>query len=221
MLEPIQHESGVQLPPADYLGEVRKICDEKEIILIFDEIMTGFGKTGRMFACEHFNVIPDILVFGKGAGGGLVPTGGLVAKKSLWRKFGLSFPMSATSFAWNALTCSALLSTIEVFQNERLLDQCMEKGALLFDNLSEVCQGAKSDIKAVQGIGLMVSVECTTPAMAMKVIKGMVERKVLIGTAWANTKILMFEPPLVINNDQIQAVTDEFAGTLKCMYTDR
>jgi putrescine aminotransferase len=217
LLEPVQHETGVNVPQDTYLKQVSEICESQGIILIFDEIMTGFGKTGRMFACDHFRVVPDILVFGKAAGGGLVPSGGLIAKKKLWRKFGLSFPMSATSFAWNALTCQALLTTINILKEEKLILNSRKNGAYLLNGLKSVFRDKDTIVREVQGVGLMISIECITPAIAFKLTKKMLDRNILIGTAWGNTRVLMVEPPLVISREQIETVIKEFGDAVESM----
>lgn len=210
MLEPIQHEAGLLLPPEDYFHQVRAICDEKDIIFILDEIKTGCGKTGKMFAFEHSGVVPDILVLGKSLGGGLMPIGALVARKEFWRKFGLSFSMSASSFAGNALSSCAALTTIQILQKEHFMDDCEKKGHILLNKLKDYLEAYPEIIKAVNGLGLLIGVETLQPQKAMGMAREMIQQNVLAVPAFGNPSVLMLEPPLIISFDQIQKVLNAF-----------
>jgi len=210
LLEPIQHEAGVFLPPDKYFQEVRAICDEKGIIFILDEIKTGLGKTGRMFACEHFDIVPDILVIGKSLGGGLMPVGALIAKKKLWRKFGLSFPMSASSFAGNTLTSCVALTTIEILQEGNVIEDCEKKGVFLLNKLKTQVDKHPNIIKSVNGLGLLIGVETGQPQKAVGLTREMIRQGVLTAPAFGSPTVLMIEPPLIISGDQIQKVLEAF-----------
>jgi len=210
MIEPIQHEAGVKLPPDGYLREVRQLCDQYGLILVFDEIKTGFGKTARMFACEHSGIIPDVLVVGKSLGGGLMPIGALIAKRELWGKFGLSFPMSASTFAGNVLACRAGITTIQCLQQKDLLDECWKKGQFLLEKFRQ-CVGALPGIlRSADGLGLLIGIETQSPRIAMELARGMVRQSVLMVPAFANQSVLMVEPPLVISFEQIRQVVESF-----------
>jgi putrescine aminotransferase len=219
LLEPIQHEAGISLPRKSYLRAVRQLCDDKDVILILDEIKTGFGKTGYMFACEYFGIVPDILVVGKSLGGGLVPVGGLIAKKSLWKKFGLSFPMSASSFAGNTLACRAALATIQIIHKEKLLNNCRQKGAFFLQKLDENVKRYPSILKAVNGLGLLIGIETVSPQTALSLAKEMIRQRVLMVPAFGNPSVLMIEPPLVISFEQIEEVLRCFETA--CERSDR
>ena len=206
VLEPIQHEAGVSLPPAGYLQAVRRICDEHGLLMVCDEVKTAFGKTGHMFACECFGVVPDILVIGKSLGGGLMPIGGLIAKPTLWNRFGLSFSMSASSFAGNVLACRAALATIQYIRKNQLLDHCREKGPMLQGEIARTISEFPSILKSVTGMGLLLSVETAAPKTALKLVQAMIRRGVLVLTAYGNPSVIMVEPPLVITVPQIKTV---------------
>lgn len=210
LLEPIQHESGVFLPSEGYFREVRNICDENGIILILDEIKTGIGKTGHMFACEHFPVVPDILVLGKSLGGGVVPIGALIAKKRLWKKFGLSFPMSASSFAGNTLACRAALTTIQILKEGNLLEDCLEKGLFILNELNKYINNYPNILKDVNGHGLLIGIKVTDSQIAHRLSEAIIKQHILIFPAFANPSVLMIEPPLVISFEQIQKVLKAF-----------
>ncbi len=212
LIEPIQHEAGILLPLNGYLQKVRKLCDEHGLILILDEIKTGFGKTGRMFACEHYNVVPDILVLGKSLGGGLIPTGAVIAKSHLWKRFGLSFPMSASSYAGNVLACRAALSTIRYIQQGNLLADCAEKGKMLLRSLRDCVGEYPNILRSAEGLGLLIGIETQSGKIALELAKEMIRQRIIMVPAFGNSSILMVEPPLVISFQQIRAVVDSFAA---------
>jgi len=211
LIEPIQHEAGILLPPNGYLQKVRKLCDEHGLILILDEIKTGFGKTGRMFACEHYEVVPDILVLGKSLGGGLIPTGAVVAKNHLWKRFGLSFSMSASSYAGNVLACRAGLSTIRYIREGNLLAECVEKGKMLLRSLRDCVSEYPDILQSVEGLGLLIGIETKSGKIALELAKEMIRQGIIMVPAFGNSAVLMVEPPLVISLQQIRAVVDSFA----------
>ncbi len=212
LIEPIQHEAGILLPPDGYLQKVRKLCDEHSLIMILDEIKTGFGKTGRMFACEHYDLVPDILVLGKSLGGGLIPTGAVVAKSHLWKRFGLSFPMSASSFAGNVLACRAGLSTIQYIQRGSLLADCAEKGKMLLRSFRDYISEYPNILRSADGLGLLIGIETQSGKIALELAKEMIRQGIIVVPAFGNSSVLMVEPPLVISFQQIRAVVDSFAA---------
>ncbi|MHC4169240.1 MAG: aspartate aminotransferase family protein [Planctomycetota bacterium] len=212
LIEPIQHEAGILLPKNGYLRKVRKLCDEHGLIMMLDEIKTGFGKTGRMFACEHYDVVPDILVLGKSLGGGLIPTGAVVARSDLWKRFGLSFPMSASSYAGNVLACRAGLSTIEFITQSSLLADCAEKGKLLLNSIRDNVTDYPGILRSVDGLGLLIGVETKNGKVALKLVQEMIRQGILMVPAFGDSAVLMLEPPLVISLQQIRRVADSFAA---------
>ena len=212
LIEPIQHEAGVVLPPDGYLRKVRNLCDEYNLLLVLDEIKTGFGKTGRMFACEHYDVVPDILVLGKSLGGGLIPAGAVVAKSHLWKRFSLSFPMSASSYAGNVLACRVGISTIRYIRQGSLLEDCTEKGKMLLHSFREYVEEYPDILLSADGLGLLIGIETQSGKVALELTQEMVRQGVLVLPAFGNSSVLMVEPPLVISFQQIRAVADSFAA---------
>jgi len=212
MIEPVQHEAGVNMPGKDYLPQLRRLCDRNNLILIFDEIKTGFGKTGRMFACDHFETVPDILVVGKSLGGGLMPIGAVVAKEHLWRKFGLSFPMSASTFAGNALACRAGIETIRLIRQHALPEASAKKGEFLLKQFRRCIEEFPKILRAANGLGLLIGVETHSSTVALNLAQEIIRQKVLAVPAFANPSVLMFEPPLVVSSEQINQVAHKFAA---------
>jgi putrescine aminotransferase len=212
LIEPMQHEAGILLPADGYLQQVRKLCDEHGLIMILDEIKTGFGKTGRMFACEHYDVVPDILVLGKSFGGGLIPIGAVIAKSYLWKRFGLSFSMSASSYAGNVLACRVGLSTIEYIRQGSLLEDCAEKGKLLLRSFRDNVAEYPDILRSADGLGLLIGIRTQSGKIALELAKEMIRQGVLTVQAFGDSSVLMVEPPLVITFQQIRAVADLFAA---------
>lgn len=210
LLEPVQHEAGVATASKSYFQEVRQICTDRNILLIIDEIKTGFGKIGHMFACDYYGIVPDILVVGKSIGGGLVPIGAMIGQKKLWRKFSLSFPMSASSYAGNVLACKAAISTIKVLQSENLLEHCIKKGETLMKSLNQIQIEFPDILTKVTGLGLLIGVQTSSPRIAMELSKKMISQGVLVVQTFGNSAVLMIEPPLVISNNQISQVLKAF-----------
>jgi putrescine aminotransferase len=212
LIEPIQHEAGVLLPPDGYLQKVRELCDEHDLIMVLDEIKTGFGKTGRMFACEYYDIVPDILVLGKSLGGGLIPAGAVVAKSHLWKRFGLSFSMSASSYAGNVLACRAGLATIRYIQEGSLLADCAEKGKMLLRSLRDYVGEYPDILRSADGLGLLIGIETQNGKIALELAKEMIRQGIIMVPAFGNSSVLMVEPPLVISFQQIRTVVDSFAA---------
>ncbi|MHA2033215.1 MAG: aspartate aminotransferase family protein, partial [Candidatus Kariarchaeaceae archaeon] len=180
LLEPVQHEAGVFLTHKDYLSDVQHMCEKNGVIFILDEIKTGFGKTGQMFACDYFGIIPDILVLGKSMGGGIIPLGAIVGKKRYWKKFGLSFSMSASSFAGNILACTAALTTIQILQQSNLLNDCIKKGEILLDGIQQLIEKFPRIVKTVTGLGLLIGVTTTESHQALELSREMIMQGVLV-----------------------------------------
>lgn len=211
LIEPIQNEAGITTPPEGYLREVRNLCDKHGLYLALDEIKTGIGKTGRMFACEHYGVVPDIMILGKSLGGGLIPCGAVVARKELWKRFGLSFPMSASSYAGNVLACRAALSTIQFIQQETLLEDCIEKGKLLLQAFRDTVTEYPGILQFADGLGLLIGIHTLNPKVAFELAREMTREGILVVPAFGNPSVLIVEPPLVISFQQVRTVADAFA----------
>jgi len=210
LIEPIQHEAGIILPSDDYLRKVRSLCDEHNLLLVLDEVQTGFGKTGRMFACEHYDIVPDILVLGKSLGGGLIPAGAVVANNHLWRRFSLSFSMSASSYAGNVLACRACISVIRYIQQGSLLEDCAEKGKMLLSSFQECVVDYPDILRSANGLGFLIGIETESGKIAFELAQEMIRQGVLMVPAFGKPSVLMVEPPLVISFRQIRTVADLF-----------
>lgn len=219
LLEPIQHEAGVNTTSSGYFREVRRLCDQNNALLILDEIKTGFGKTGRMFACDIYGVVPDLLVLGKSMGGGIIPMGALVGKKRLWTKLGLSFPMTASSYAGNVLACAAALKTIEILESRDLLAHCRNMGEILFLALERAVQKYPGILKRVSGLGLLNGIQTASPRTAAQLVREMIAQGILVFHSFGSPSWVTIEPPLVISPEQISSIVRAFDNACSSIRT--
>ncbi|MBF0117822.1 MAG: acetylornithine transaminase [Desulfobacterales bacterium] len=195
MLEPIQGEGGVCIPDSDYLKNVRKICDEKGLILIFDEIQTGLGRTGKLFAYEHFGTSPDIMTLAKALGNG-VPIGAMLAKEEIAKSF---VPGShASTFGGMPLTVAAALETVKVLLEENLAMRSYEIGAYFKERLMWL-KDRHDSISEVRGFGLLIGAILQKSGTA--IVEECLKKGFLINCVQDN--ILRFIPPLIIKKEQI------------------
>jgi acetylornithine/LysW-gamma-L-lysine aminotransferase len=207
LVEPIQGEGGVRVPPAGFLQELREICDEKDVLLISDEVQTGFARTGKLFACEHFDVVPDVMCLAKAVGGG-VPMGVTVAREDVMAA--LTLGTHSSTFGGNPLSCAAAAAAVDVILEERLPERAARLGAYFMKAL-EGLQQKYSMVREVRGMGLMIGMEFRFDVYSL--ILGALEQGVLILDAGRN--VLRFLPPLVISREQLDhvvAVLDAVIG---------
>jgi len=207
LVEPIQGEGGVRVPPAGFLQELREICDEKDVLLISDEVQTGFARTGKLFACEHFDVVPDVMCLAKAVGGG-VPMGVTVAREDVMAA--LTLGTHSSTFGGNPLACAAAAAAVDVILEEQLPERAARLGAYFMKAL-EGLQQKYSMVREVRGMGLMIGMEFRFDVYSL--ILGALEQGVLILDAGRN--VLRFLPPLVISREQLDhvvAVLDAVIG---------
>jgi len=195
IVEPIQGESGIYVAPDGFLKEIREICDEKNIILVFDEIQTGFGRTGKMWACEHWNVIPDVICLAKGMAGGL-PLGATLAKREIMSAFKTGDHTS--TFGGNPLSCAASCATIEYILKEKLVERAANLGMIFKKRLEEIKMNHKI-VRDVRGLGLMLGMELRFDIKNI-LMKGIEKGLIML---YSGKNILRFLPPLVISEEQI------------------
>ncbi len=196
MLEPIQGEGGVVVPDAAYFQEVRKICDENNLILIFDEVQVGMGRTGKMFAHEHFGITPDIMTLAKALAGG-APIGAMLATDRLAESF--TPGTHGSTFGGNPLVTAAAVATIRAIQEEGILNRTEEMGEYLMGELEALHKKFPSLIKEVRGIGLMIGVELAIPGG--DIVKTALSRGLLLNCA--QEKVLRFVPPLIVGKKEV------------------
>ncbi|NYT19599.1 MAG: acetylornithine transaminase [Methanosarcinales archaeon] len=199
IVEPIQGEGGINVPSDEYLKEVREICDDNDMLLIFDEVQTGFGRTGKWFCKDHSKVVPDIMTMAKAIGGGF-PMGAIVARD------GISFGKSqhAATFGGGPLACAASLASINVIRDEKLVERSAQMGDYFMDKLRSL---ELDNIVEVRGRGLMIGVEIDKPCA--DIVDLARENGVLLNCT--SEKVIRIAPPLVITKEQIDTVVDVLA----------
>lgn len=216
IVEPIQGEAGVIIPSAGYLQELREICDEYGVALIFDEIQCGMGRTGSMWRCEAEDVIPDILVYGKAFGGGIMPITGLICRPHMWTEELVDNPwlLGSPTFGGNPVCCSAAIATIKYMIDKDVPGQCKVKGETLKAGLMKLKEKYPTVIDDVRGIGLMLAVEFKTSDIGYRVAKGLFSKGVLTAGTLVNAKCIRFEPAAVITEEQIVQILERMDGEL-------
>ena len=195
LVEPIRGEGGIRVPPDGYLQGLREICNEKNILLIFDEVQTSFGRTGKMFGCEHWDVVPDVMCLAKPFAGGL-PIGITIAKENVMSS--LKLGEHSTTFSGSPLVCAAAIAAIDAMQEEKLPERAATLGAYFKEQLINL-QTKHKIIKEVRGLGLMLGIELRFDVF--KIILKSADRGILFLDAGRN--VIRFLPPLVIEKEQI------------------
>lgn len=220
LVEPVQGEGGAVVPPKGYLKGAADLCRRYGTLLIFDEIQTGFGRTGRMFAMEHDEVVPDIVTLSKSLGSGVVPVSVSVTSEKIWMKaFGSRdrFDLTISTFAGNPAACAAALKTIEIMQR----DDIPGRARTLGDYANKRLQDLKTRhelIKEIRGEGLLLGIELDTAGLfsgTMEqnlsiMIMGELLHKHNIATSYYDfdPKVLRFEPPLIVTTEEIDRAVD-------------
>jgi acetylornithine aminotransferase len=195
MLEPIQGEGGVNVPSPGYFQEVRRICDKHDLILIFDEVQVGMGRTGKLFAHEHFDIVPDIMTLAKALAGG-APIGTMLATDCYAAAF---VPGThGSTFGGNPLVCAAAIATVRAILEDGILNRCEEIGEYLEGEL-QALQRKYPFVKEVRGIGLMIGMALDIPAG--EIVKKGHERGVLLNVT--HDTVLRFVPPLTVTKQEI------------------
>ena len=205
--EPIQGEGGINLPPPGFLKQLRELCDEKGVLLILDEIQTGMGRTGKMFACQHSGVVPDIMCVSKGIASGL-PLGVTMAREDVMSSVAVGDHSS--TFGGGPIPCAAATATIDVLIEERIPEKTARDGEHLIGKLREFEKKYRV-LREVRGMGLMIGIESRFEIIG--VMDRSQERGIL--TLEAGRNVLRLLPPLVITREQIDrvvSVLDEAFG---------
>ena len=231
IVEPIQGEAGVVVPPDGYLKSARELCTRYEALLILDEIQTGFGRTGYMFACEHDGVAPDVMCVAKSLSGGLIPIGACITTEEIWDRAygGLDRALLHTStFGGNVLACAAGIASLQVIMEEDLSTKAAKNGAYMLDELRKL-QKKNPMIRDVRGRGLLIGIEFEKPAHGIvdKMTGGVINKlseeyvgamaagellnrhRVITAFTLNNPYVIRMEPPLMVTRGQIEDVLDK------------
>lgn len=209
IVEPVLGEGGYVVPPAGFLPRLRELTRELGILLIADEVQTGFGRTGKMFAVQHQNVEPDILVMAKGIASGL-PLSGLIARKELLESWAPG--THGGTYGGNVIACAAALATLDVIEGEKLVENAATRGAQMLAGMKKIAVG-RSGIGDVRGLGLMLAFEFVKPGeedgrvpdpdAVKRVIAEANKRKMLLLSAGAYAQVIRIIPPLVTTAEEV------------------
>jgi len=205
--EPIQGESGIYVAPEGFLQSLRKICDETGTLLIFDEVQTGLGRIGRMWASQHWNVTPDIMCIAKAMAGG-VPMGATLAKGEVMNS--LKTGEHSSTFGGNPLACAASCATLDLIIEENLPERAKTLGGYFKDRLLEI-QSESRIVREVRGLGLMIGLESRFDVYNL-LMKALAKGVILL---YSKKNILRFLPPLVIERPQLDKVANILEGLLR------
>ena len=197
LVEPIQGEAGVIIPPDGYLRRLREICDKNNVLLIADEIQTGLGRTGKLFACDYENVRPDVMILGKALSGGFYPVSAVLANRSLLSLFKPG--EHGSTFGGNPLGAAVARAALRVIVDENLVENAARLGEYFLEQLFEI---PSPSIKEVRGKGLMVGIELKPEAGgARRFTEALKDRQILAKEAHEN--VIRFAPPLIIDQETI------------------
>ena len=210
LLEPVQCEAGIIVPAPGYLREVRQICDQAGALLVLDEVQTGFGRTGKLWASDHDGVTPDMMALGKALGGGVMPVGAFVARPDIWKVFHDNPYIHTTTFGGNPLACRAALAAIEVLREENIVQLCADRGAELLAGISGVAAEFPQLVQEVRGQGLLVGVQFADPDIGNLVIAGLAQQRILTAFTLNRPEVVRLEPPAVITSAEISTVVGAF-----------
>ncbi len=215
VIEPVLGEGGYVPAPARFLHELRALCDEHGILFVCDEVQTGFGRTGKMFAFEHADIVPDVLIMAKGLGSGM-PISGVAASRALMDKWAVG--SHGGTYGGGALAAAAALATVQVMREEGLPARAAAMGDHLMDGLKEL-QAEYPVMGDVRGRGLMIGCEFTRDGHADKattkaVQKAALDHNLLLLTCGSYENVIRWIPPLVVDEAQIDAALATFADAL-------
>ena len=199
LLEPIQGEGGVHVPPAEYLQQVRALCDKHDALLIFDEVQTGVARTGKWFAYMHSGVKPDILTFAKGIGGGF-PVAGFAVPERLAHVFKPGD--HGGTFGGNPLACAAVYATLTTIKSEGLVDKVAEKGEYFKNELRKLQEKYPDKVTDVRGCGLMLGMEVA--GEGKPIVESCLANNVIVNCTAGN--VIRIVPPLIISKEEIDIV---------------
>jgi acetylornithine/succinyldiaminopimelate/putrescine aminotransferase len=210
IIEPVQGEAGIVVGKPEFITAVRNRCNETGTLLIFDEIQTGMGRTGTMFAFEKYNIIPDILLLAKGLGGGM-PLGAFISSHEIMQTLTFNPVLGhITTFGGHPVSCAAALANIDVIINEKLVENVEDKNKLIIQLLSK-----SKSIRQIRSAGLMIALQLDNYAHVKRVIDRCIENGVILDWFLFNDSSIRIAPPLTISYEQIQEACHIILDALK------
>ena len=215
VVEPVQGEAGAIVPPPDFWPRLREICSRFGVLLIADEVQTGMGRTGKMFAVEHWDVVPDIMCLGKALGGGVMPLSAFMSTPEIWKVLEPNPFIHSSTFGGNPLACAAGIAAVNVTLEEDLPGQAAATGDYLMAELRKLQRHYSEHLLEVRGLGLLIGVEFVDTEFGYAVAAGLFKRGVLVAGTLLNAKTLRIEPALNIPRPLVDELLDKLDDTLR------
>jgi putrescine aminotransferase len=212
--EPVQGEAGAIVPPPDYWPRLREICTRYGVLLIADEVQTGMGRTGRMFAVEHWDVVPDIICLGKALGGGVMPLSAFMSTPEIWKVLEPNPFIHSSTFGGNPLACAAGIAAVNVTLEEDLPGQAAAMGEYLLTELRKLQKRFAQHLIEVRGLGLLIGMEFVDTEFGYAVAAGLFKRGVLVAGTLLSAKTLRIEPALNIPRALVDEVLEKLEEVL-------
>jgi putrescine aminotransferase len=204
IVEPVQGEGGVNVPPDGYLRAVRDACDRSGALFVADEVQTGFGRCGYRFGVDREGVVPDVMTLAKGLSGGVIPVGAFISRPDVWnRAFGKAPLVHTSTFGGSELACAAALAAMDVLEEDRLVDNARARGAQLAAGARAIAAEFPEVIHEVRGLGLLVGVELTSEGYGGWIIPEMLKAGVTAAWTLNLQRVIRLEPPLIVTEDEV------------------
>jgi putrescine aminotransferase len=215
ILEPVQAEAGVIVPPPGYLAEVRRLCDRHGALLIFDEIQSGLGRTGRWWACDHEQVVPDIMLVGKSLSGGCVPVAAMVATPTVYAPFNRNPTLHTSTFGANPLAMAAVRATLQVMQQENLVERAHVLGQHLQTRLLDLLERVGLDDRVqLRGSGLLLGFEFEEASMAADMVMALLEQRIIVCHSLNDHRVIRLTPSPLLSAEDCHWLVEGFGRAL-------
>jgi acetylornithine/succinyldiaminopimelate/putrescine aminotransferase len=212
VVEPVQAEGGVRIPRPGFLPALRRRCDETGALLVFDEVVTAFGRTGRLFGHEHAGVVPDLLVLAKALGGGL-PLGAFVGRHEVMATLRRDPPLAhVTTFGGHPLSCAAGLAALDVLLRERLAERAARLGASLLARIAALA--GRGGLAGARGVGMLLGLEFESPERTATFVRRMWEARTILNWTLNRDTVVRLAPPLVLTDDEAERAVATIARAL-------
>jgi putrescine aminotransferase len=215
VVEPVQGEAGAVVPPADYWPALRETCTRHNVLLIADEVQTGLGRTGRLFAVDHWGVVPDILCLGKALGGGVMPLSAFISRPEIWKVLEPNPFIHSSTFGGNPLACAAGIAALNVTLEEDLPGQAAATGEYLLGELRAMQRRFSDHWLEARGLGLLLGLEFVDTEFGYAVAAGLFRRGVLVAGTLLNARTLRVEPALNLPRELVDEVLEKLEDTLE------
>ena len=213
VVEPVQGEGGVNVPQSGYLRDARAACDRAGALLIADEVQTGLGRCGYLFACERDGIVPDVMTLAKGLSGGVIPVGAYIARPDAWNRAYAKQPLIHTStFGGSEIACAAALAAIGVLFDDDLVANARARGEQLLDGCKTLALEYPQVIREARGLGLLVGVELTNEGYGGWIIPEMLKAGVTAAWTLNQQRVIRLEPPLIVSEGEVEIALSALAA---------